>query len=220
MTRHLLPFVASALIGILTSNTAAPAVIYDNTSSTSMNSAAYTPFQIGNEVLPAGTDRNVTLLEIGVFSQGFAETATLQAFLYINNGTGGQPGTLLWQSAVMTNVPLTGARNDLIDFPVPDVLVPGDFTWALQISNVSGPAAAGLPAYGPPSVGSSTYYSWSGLPGSWTKVGSLSSPQINLARITAITIPEPSSIHLLGIGLGLVFILALMRQQSNFSRVA
>jgi hypothetical protein len=191
----------AALMAILTSSTASPAVIYDNTSSTFMNAVSATVSQLGNEVFPAGTDRRVTLLEVGVYSQHAASTATLQAFLYANDGTGGQPGTLLWQSAAMNRVPLTGDSNDLIAFPVPNVLVPADFTWTLQISNNSGPFVAGLPTYGPPSIGSSAGVSWFGQPGSWTKV---TDPTFYyLARITA-TIPEPSSILLLSVGLGVV----------------
>jgi hypothetical protein len=49
---------------------------------------------------------NVTELDIGVSQQGVAGTANLQAFLYANDGAGRAPGTLLWNSATMTNVSL------------------------------------------------------------------------------------------------------------------
>ena len=151
-----------------------------------------------------------------MYSQHAATTATLQAFLYANDGAGGQPGTQLWQSAAMTGVPITGAPNDLIDFAVPNVVVPGDFTWTLQITNGAGPNAVGLPGYGPPSVGSSPVFLWSGQPGSWQEIGSQSSPEYALARSTAV--PEPTAMLLLGVGLGLVFVLVLMHSGSRSSR--
>jgi hypothetical protein len=218
MTRRSPLSIAAALIAILTSNTASPAVIYDNTSSTFANTVITGPNQIGGEVLPAGTDRIVTLLGIGVYSQHAATTATLQAFLYANDGAGGQPGTQLWQSATMTGVPITGAPNDLIAFAVPNVAVPGDFTWTLQITNGAGPFSVGLPGYGPPSVGSSPVFIWSGQPGSWQKIGSQSSPVYVLASITAV--PEPTAMLLLSVGLGLVFVLVFTRRQSRRAPVA
>jgi hypothetical protein len=178
-------------------------VIYDNTSTAFTGSRTFTALQIGDEVTAGGTGRTVTELDSGVNSQNQAATAsTLQAFLYANDGTGGAPGTLLWQSAVKTNVALTGG-NDLIAFSVPSVTVPNTFTWTIQIGGTT-PVAAGLPNFGAPTTG--TYVSgWFGGPGSWTATGG--SNNIYLARITAgVAVPEPSTYALAGIlsAMGLV----------------
>ena len=162
-------------------------VIYDNTT-TPLGSTSFTALQIGDEVNAAGSERIVSLLQVGVTQQGFAGRADLQAWLYANDGPGGQPGTMLWQSAILNDVPLTGG-NDLIAFPVPLVQVPNTFTWTVQISDTT-PVAVGLPHFHPPTVGSSPDYAWFGGPGSWTRL--LGPPPRDLmARVTAI--PEPAT---------------------------
>ena len=162
-------------------------VIYDNTT-TPTGSSSFTALQIGDEVNAAGSDRSVSLLEIGLTQQGFAGTADLQAWLYANDGPGGQPGAMLWQSAILNDVPLTGG-NDLIPFPVPLVQVPNTFTWTVRISDTS-PVAVGLPHFHPPTVGSSPDHAWFGGPGSWTRLSG-ANPTNMMARLTAI--PEPAS---------------------------
>ena len=162
-------------------------VIYDNTT-TPDGSSSFTALPIGDEVNAAGSERIVSLLEVGLTQQGFAGTADLQAWLYANDGPGGQPGTMLWQSAVLNNVPLTGG-NDLVPFPVPLVQVPNTFTWAVQISDTT-PVAVGLPHFHPPMVGSSPDYAWFGGPGSWTRLPGPPARDL-MARVTAI--PEPAS---------------------------
>jgi hypothetical protein len=196
----------SVLIAALVSNPGSAATIYDNTGSTFTNGGAFSALQQGNEVVPAGTARVVTALVIGIDLQDHTGSANLEASLYANDGTGGQPGTLLWQSALMQNVPLSGS-SDLITFAVPNVLVPDAFTWTMQTSNAT-PLAAGLPIYGAPSIGSSTAF-WFGSPGSWTKSPSL---EFALAQIIATTVPEPSSMILLCVGLSVTFAIIFIRQ--------
>ena len=162
-------------------------VIYDNTT-TPLGSTSFTALQIGDEVNAAGSERFVSLLQVGVTQQGFAGTADLQAWLYANDGPGGQPGAMLWQSAILNDVPLTGG-NDLIPFPVPLVQVPNTFTWTVQISDTS-PVAVGLPHFHPPTVGSSPDYAWFGGPGSWTRLPGPPARDL-MARVTAI--PEPAT---------------------------
>jgi hypothetical protein len=169
-------------------------VIFDNTT-TPTGARSFSGLQIGDEVNAAGSDRAVTLLEIGVTQQGVAGTADLQAWLYANDGPSGQPGTQLWQSAILDNVPLTGG-NDLIPFPVPLVQVPNTFTWTVRISDTT-PIAVGVPHFHPPTVGSSNPdYAWFGGPGSWTKL-TAGNPTNLMARVTAV--PEPASLGLLGL---------------------
>lgn len=162
-------------------------VVYDNTG-TFRGSRSFSQLQQGDEVNPAGISRTIVELLIGVNQQGFAGTADLQARLYANDGPGGEPGTMLWESALMDDVPLSGG-DDLVSFTVPGIEVPDPFTWTIQISDTS-PVAAGLPHYGPPSVGGSPDYAWFGAPGSWTKLD-LQNPVDFMCRIiTAEACPE------------------------------
>src|SRR5688500_16697437 len=162
-------------------------VIFDNTT-TPLGSTSFTALQIGDEVTAAGSERSVSLLEIGLTQQGFAGTADLQAWLYANDGPGGQPGAMLWQSAILNNVPLTGG-NDVIAFPVPLVQVPDTFTWTVQVSDTT-PVAVGLPHFHPPTIGSSPDYAWFGGPRSWTRLPGPPAREL-MARVTAI--PEPAT---------------------------
>jgi hypothetical protein len=170
-------------------------IIYDNTTTRFGTSLIFSALQMGDEVRAAGTDRRVSLLQIGVSQQGFAGTADLRARLYANDGTGGQPGSLLWESALLNDVALTGGI-DLISFPVPQVLVPDVFTWTLQVSDTR-PVAVGLPFFNPPTVGSSPDYAWFGGPGSWTRQ-TTPNPANMMARVTAVgdvvAVPEPISV--------------------------
>src|SRR5579872_6090814 len=143
---------AVALVAAFAPRASQADFIYDNTTTTFTGNRSFTALQSGDEVKAGGTDLAVTRLEIGLNSQGQAATlSTFQAFLYANDGAGGAPGTLLWQSALLQSVALTGG-NDLIAFAVPDVLVPDTFTWAAQ-TGAATPVAAGLPIFGSPTVG-------------------------------------------------------------------
>jgi hypothetical protein len=187
-----------AMSGAIAPGVASADIIDDNSTNAFAGGRSFTALQIGDEVTAGGTARHVSELQIGVNSQGVPATASsLQAFLYANDGTGGAPGTLLWQSAVKTNVALTGG-SDLIAFAVPNVIVPRTFTWAMQIGSAT-PVAAGLPMFGAPTTGSFVE-GWFGGPGLWDP---LEPTQIFEARITATTanVPEPASITLLCTGL-------------------
>jgi hypothetical protein len=185
------------------------AVIYDNTT-TPIDGLTFSALQQGDEIEAAGEARIVTELLIGVSQQGVAGTADLQARLYANDGPGGEPGSLLWESPLMNDVALTG-NVELISFPVPWVAVPNIFTWTIQTSDAT-PVAVGLPFFNPPTVGSSPDYSWFGSPGSWGRLfpSSPDLPQNYMARVIAVSTPEPTSVlGLLSIGalgIGSVFL--------------
>jgi hypothetical protein len=178
-------------------------IIYDNTTTRQGAGLNFTAQEIGSEVQAAGTARLVTDLLVGVSQQGVAGTADMQARLYANDGPGGQPGTLLWAGPLLSGLHLTGGL-DLIDFSVPDVLVPDTFTWTIQISNAS-PVGAGLPNFGPPTVGSSPT-NWFGTGGDgWTPLPSFPfEARVEALSAAATVVPEPSSVLLVLTGLGVV----------------
>jgi hypothetical protein len=181
---------AAILTLVIHQASASAGVIFDNTT-TPLSAASFTVLQEGDEVAVSGTALNVNDLKIGVTSQGSPGSATLQAFLYANDGAAGAPGTLLWTSAIMPNVALTGG-SDLIDFAVPNVLVPSTFTWAIQISDTR-PIASGLPIFSPPTVGG-ILHGWFGGPGSWTSLDGMGADADYMARISASSVPEPTAL--------------------------
>ena len=152
-----LPIVVAIALTTETSALHASQIIYDNTSSSPTGGGTFTALEQGDEVrLNPDAPRSIVLLEIGLNQQGTAGTTDLVARLYANNGPGGEPGTLLWQSDLFRDISLTGG-NDLISLEVPNVTVPDVFTWTIQISN-STPVAVGLPFFGEPSVGTCLLY--------------------------------------------------------------
>ena len=155
--------------------------------------------ELGNQVTVAGTDRFVTQLGIEIYSQnGFFPNGTpgfadFQAQLYANNGVGGQPGSLLWQSSVV-HVNYPGGLT-LLTFAVPDVLVPNTFTWTLEYGNTS-PIPPALPSASAPTIGSSDGSFWFRAPSSaWTHA---TGGGEFMAQIEAV--PEPGTGALLSAG--------------------
>lgn len=159
----------------------AQTVVYDNTT-TNTFVTSFTGAELGDEVTLAGSERTITLLEIGVTMQGFAGTGDVRARIYANDGSSGQPGSMLWDSGLFTGVAFSGAV-ELLAFDVPGVVVPDTITWTLQVSNTT-PVAVGQPHFHPPTVGTSVEHAWFGGPGSWTMLNPFP-PTDLMARITA-----------------------------------
>jgi hypothetical protein len=170
-------------------------LIFDNTAAGPSRILSFTALQQGDTVKSAGTDRLVTDLQIAVTQQGTPGTSDMKARLYANDGAHGNPGTLLWSSALRTNVHLSGAV-EFVDFSVPSVLVPDVFTWTIQISNTS-PVAVGLPSFGPANVGTLLSNGF-GTPPGWTLLSNSYGARISAA---SATVPLPTS--LVGFALGL-----------------
>ena len=133
----------AVVAGMAFQATAFGGIVFDNSVSNNQGITTASLPQLGDEVTAAGTLRTVTELDIGVTSQGAAATADLQAFLYANDGSGGAPGTLLWQSSVHSGVSLNTV-NELISFSVPSIVVPDTFTFTASITNVVSSLSVGF----------------------------------------------------------------------------
>jgi hypothetical protein len=171
-------------------------LIFDNTIASANTDVVTNPFpQFGGEVTAAaGTSRVVTELDISFNTQGNSVVfADLQAILYANDGPVGLPGTLLWQSSVMSHVLING-DNTLIAFSVPSVIVPDTFTWTSAITNASRPMG-----WAPGSGATTGVFDRvvEGMPGSW---GFIEPDFETQARVFASAVPEPASCSLLIVG--------------------
>jgi hypothetical protein len=155
--------------------------------------ASFTPFEIGNQVALAGSNRHLNSIGIVVTPQNQDVVADFKFRFYANDGPGGVPGTLLGESATFEDVHLSGQYHGvgtgvfLSDIVLPDVL-----TWTVEITNAT-PVPVGLPHVVPPAAVGQNLAAWHGSSSiGW---GRLNDAPLFDAYIFAT--PEPSSIHLM-----------------------
>ncbi len=124
----------------------------------------------GDGVTLAGINRRVTNITLMIHSNAPAgHAADVRVRFYEGGDTGPDPGALLWESDVVPqmNIPFGTAEYD---FPVPNVLVPDDFTWTLELANTAvSPPAVGSSFLDPPTLGSSQNWIWDNNGGVWAR---------------------------------------------------
>src|ERR1035437_4215508 len=168
---------------------------------------ASTPFfgpgccQIGDEITLSGTARNISLLNLGVSSQGIDIIAGIEMGIYANDGPGGSPGSLLWQSGPLTGL-LIPANATEISVQVPDVTVPDVITVTSQILSGT-PVALGRLVPALPTTGSFDTAWLESTPGVW-------GPGFAFA-VQVEAVPEPASNVLIVTGLLAMALLASIR---------
>jgi hypothetical protein len=148
----------------------------------------------------------------GIFPAGTPGFADFQASLYANNGMGGAPGTLLWQSAFVPDSYPGGLS--LLTFDVPDVAVPNQFTWTLFYTNQNPQIPPALPTANAPTIG--TYdIGWFEHSGSaWGQLATEGDGF--MAQIVGV--PEPGAGSLLSAGVvGLWILRTWTRRRFDFT---
>jgi hypothetical protein len=194
----------SGLAGVLLTSLAAPAPaqviaeldVYDNTT-TLEGPLTDIDEEVGDEIElipPASGSWTVTEFEVGYvgfFPEDGDEEMVVR--FYANDGPGGEPGTLLYQSAPEPIVsPESFSAPESVVLTGLSVVVPLDFTWTVEtmgLSNTPGDIAS-VSSYGPPTVGSSdeTQY-WRYESGGWFSSTLLTDKSNFYARVRAL--PEP-----------------------------
>lgn len=183
-------------------------IVYDNSSS-SLN-RSYSPgngVEFGDEVFLAGTDRVITLFSFETFVSSNADNnQTAQVFLRLNDGleiSAGRraPGTILATSPLF-QLGLKG--KDIPENHVWDGLtVPvgaDSLTWSIVMNGIDSGEQVGLALYNPPTTGSSYNDIWQNT-GTWDTFTFSTGDVANFgARITAVAVPEPSTIALATVG--------------------
>ncbi|HWN83196.1 MAG TPA: T9SS type A sorting domain-containing protein [Candidatus Udaeobacter sp.] len=166
------------------------AVVYDNTTTYQSTENELLPAgqiasgEHGNQVQLTGTERFVSSLTYKLRIAGAgAASFNIRIRFYANDGVDGRPGTVLWESPVLTRVIDSGAPLTYTQ-PIPSVLVPDTFTWTVQVSNRQGNMARMGPSeYHPPTVGSATPGFWQRIGNDWQLIG-LEEPPFG-ARVSA-----------------------------------
>lgn len=188
------------LLAILVSQRSDGVTVYSATDPTGSLVFPAANAEMGNSITLSGIGRIATRLEIGIYSQGgifpngTPGSGDLNARLYANDGPSGEPGSLLWQSGVVSvNYP---GGVSLLGFDIPQLLVPDNLTWTLQYTPTSALPPA-IASANPPTIGSQDGSGWtrpSGdvwnhlTTGNWTLMADLQA------------IPEPGVLSLLSAG--------------------
>jgi hypothetical protein len=200
------------------------ATIYNNSVHDLTNRFNPGPFQVGNEITFASTERLLTNFSFEFWGTNtaspgnttFAGSVHAEVRFYLNDGTNfngyATPGTMFYDSGLFAVTSPT-ARSTFVFTGQDDfgggLLIPGDsITWTVQFFGMGGTDSLGLDLYSPPTVGSNFSDYWENQGSGWAlKTNSLSSSMSFGSRFDA-TVPEPSSITLSilgGVGLFLVF---------------
>jgi hypothetical protein len=214
---------ASIAATVLMGSSISGEIIYDNSSGTLDTITGDTPasgtsYQIGDAVTFAGSARTLTdwSFEYNVAGSG---NETLHAFLY--NISGGFPGSILWDSGVVTATPGSHTFNA----PGLSLGVPESLAWGVEFGGIEAGETSGLFMLDGPTVGTSPnfdatagtivappagqdFYYLMG-PTGWQAVGTPGVDNL-AARFTAV--PEPSTLALITGGLGLFGFLARRRK--------
>lgn len=182
-------------------------LVFSNTANTSGPIFGPGCCQVGNEITLGGDARKIVQVSWAVNSQNTNVAADVETQIYVNDGSGGMPGTLLWDSGLLSGVTVL-ATDAFLDIPVPKILVPNVITITSRILS-SSPVALGHMDGGTPTVGN-VDASWiESSPGVWQQ-------EFGPWALRVSAVPEPSTMSLVGIA-GVV-LLRVARRDSRRQR--
>ena len=179
------------------------AIVYDNSTTLVGFLINGVDEENGDGVTLAGTDRVVTNINLLIHANSGDAIADVRVRIFAGGDAGGgDPGAMLWESALFTGQTILGGTNPY-DFAVPNVVMPDEITWTLELTNVTPGApnaAVGSRFVAPPTVGSSEDWVWERLAGVWTQRVFGVGAGNNSYGATITAIPTPGSLALLALG--------------------
>lgn len=181
---------------IVYNNTSTP-ILTPNNANVIVNSSL---LELGDSVTLSGLNRDLTRFEFE-YATDLTPAANKVGLVHIfaNDGAGGAPGTLLWESATF---PLADGIKSVDISGISGVTLANSITWSFAVSGLGVGETAGLLLYNPPSVGTSDSNFWEKDAINWnSKVLDTGSGTIAAnfgARITAV--PEPTTVQLAILG--------------------
>ncbi|MGA7178054.1 MAG: PEP-CTERM sorting domain-containing protein [Thiobacillaceae bacterium] len=170
-------------------------VVFDNTVNASGSIFGPACCQVGNEITLGGNARRIVQLSWAIDGQNTDIVADIETQIYANDGLGGAPGTLIWDSGLLTGIAVS-ATDTFLDIAVPEIAVPDIITVTSRFLD-SAPVALGRVGGGAPSVGSIDTSWIETSPGVWQQ-------QFGPWALRVSAVPEPSTLSLLIVAGGLL----------------
>jgi len=178
-------------------------IVYDNTTSQATGSFTGGGSERGDQITLAGTDRLVTDFLFGYQGLSVPVDATIRIRFYDNEGVGGEPGSLLYDSGQVGGLQI--GINDFMLSGI-NVIVPDTFTWTMFYDQTIFGGGVNNVMVDPPTVGTSADFVWfrDFIDGSWIQAPF--DDTVMRAQVIAISaVPLPPVFWLFGSGLvGLV----------------
>ena len=157
--------------------------------------------QVGNKITLGGTLRQISQISWLIDPQHTDLLGKVETHIYANDGGGGAPGTLLWSSGLLTDIPVS-ANQKILPISVPNILVPDVITVTSQFLDAT-PVALGRVYGGSPTVGNLSSSWVESSPGIWGQ-------QFGPWGMEVLAVPEPSVFSLM--------IVAVMPVVATFGR--
>jgi hypothetical protein len=196
------------IILLLPSIAFSSSIVFDNTT-TATGEYSSSMREFGDEITLGGSNRLVKEFSFGyrIFYELYPsetygdETARIR--FRANDGLGGIPGTILYDSGVFA---IDYLKNEY-QITNLSVQVPDTFTWTVIFGGIEETGNASLVQFDPPTIGSSDNFAWfDDVVLGWNAWsgqrpdGSIIPMNYN-ARFIADPVPEPATMLLLGLGL-------------------
>ena len=194
----------------------ADTVVYDN-STKRLGSSYSSTNEFGDQIkLSDSVNTKITSFEIDYYlNHGASGDETARIFLYANDGAGGKPGSLLFDSISVANtIPLIRGYDHIL-FQGLSVSVPQSFTWTTKFGGVDSVEFAALLLSNPPTVGSSYDDYWEKVGGDWITKRSEVTPFNFSAQFSAV--PEPTMLQY-GFMAGLAWLGVWVQRRSSSKR--
>lgn len=184
------------------------AIVYDNLGgAVTAVHAGFQNSELGDQVTLGGTERALTEISIsyrGDFTDhGLDGDEFVSIQFYENDGIGGIPGTMFYQTALIPILSPSATTSpqvfgDLLTVSLPNVLAPDVFTWSIIRYGMTIPSdTVGLITGGTPTVGSSGDFTWLDNGTGWFQA-TLTNYH---AAISANAVPVPAAAWLFGTAL-------------------
>jgi hypothetical protein len=193
--------VLAAAVSAISMTSRADTLVYNNTSNYLGTAYSVANTEFGDQITLSSstTDRYISKFAFEYTSaHGNSGDELVWLRFYANDGVGGAPGTLLYNSRndVPGDTTLLRGNANQVELSNVRIPVPNSFTWTVQFSNVAASETVGLNMYSPPTVGSNFDDYWEKTSNGWVTKRLAGTAYSFGAIAYAVAVPEPGTLQL------------------------